>query len=203
MAARVTANRPTVPTANANGDDSIGESVTTPTTPSRYRPPAGFMNEALAEDETKNMQPEEMMRRIQSRHGRWYTFAKMCSNLYKQDFNSGMVSEMTGVDPLQQNRWIVAGTVYESIKHDVPPEVLKYFEDQSAPVKLEPFRYLDIEMRVDAALYMAANDLQPEMCETLARSMKEWERRPIEREGFSSHPGDCLAFMYFRGVSAD
>ena len=38
-------------------------------------------------------------------------------------------------------------------------------------------------------------------CDVLARSMKEWERRPSERSGFSDHPGDCLAFKYLRDVS--
>jgi hypothetical protein len=38
--------------------------------------------------------------------------------------------------------------------------------------------------------------------EALARAMKEWERRPGERNGFSDSPGDCLAFKYLRDVSA-
>lgn len=40
-----------------------------------------------------------------------------------------------------------------------------------------------------------------QMCDVLARSMKEWERRPSERSGFSFAPGDCLAFKYLRDVS--
>ncbi len=39
------------------------------------------------------------------------------------------------------------------------------------------------------------------MCEILARSMKEYERRPTERTGFTEHPADCLAFKYLRDVS--
>ncbi len=37
--------------------------------------------------------------------------------------------------------------------------------------------------------------------EVLARAMKEWERRPGERQGFSDGPGDCMAFKYLRDVS--
>jgi hypothetical protein len=35
----------------------------------------------------------------------------------------------------------------------------------------------------------------------LARSMKEWDRRPTERQGFNDGPADCLAFKYLRDVS--
>lgn len=34
----------------------------------------------------------------------------------------------------------------------------------------------------------------------LARAMKEWDRRPLERSGFDSSAGDCLAFKYMRDV---
>lgn len=32
--------------------------------------------------------------------------------------------------------------------------------------------------------------------------MKEYERRPTERTGFTEHPADCLAFKYLRDVSS-
>lgn len=43
----------------------------------------------------------------------------------------------------------------------------------------------------------------PQACEVLARAMKEWERRPTERVGFTESPADCLAFKYFRDVSTE
>ena len=42
----------------------------------------------------------------------------------------------------------------------------------------------------------------PQMCDILARSMKEYERRPMDRHGFSELPGDCLSFKYLRDVSS-
>ena len=38
-------------------------------------------------------------------------------------------------------------------------------------------------------------------CEILARAMKEWERRPKERAGFSDLPADCMSFKFLRDVS--
>jgi len=37
-------------------------------------------------------------------------------------------------------------------------------------------------------------------CEVLARAMKEWDRRPGERSGFTDSPGDCMAFKHLRDV---
>ena len=34
----------------------------------------------------------------------------------------------------------------------------------------------------------------------LARSVKEHERRAGQKEGFSAHPGDCLAYKHYRDV---
>ena len=39
-----------------------------------------------------------------------------------------------------------------------------------------------------------------QQCEILARAMKEWDRRPGERAGFTDSPGDCMAFKYLRDV---
>ena len=34
----------------------------------------------------------------------------------------------------------------------------------------------------------------------LARAVKEQERREGEKEGFSAHPADCLAYKFYRDV---
>ena len=65
-------------------DNMIGESITTLTPPSRYRPPAGFMNEELDEDTTLNLTPQEMLSKLRSKAGRWYTLGKFIPALYKQ-----------------------------------------------------------------------------------------------------------------------
>lgn len=80
------------------------DSVTTPTPPSRYRPPAGFMNEEVYEDETTKMQPGEMLSRLQARAGKWYKLAKMITSLQKQNYDSSAISETTGIPPVEQNR---------------------------------------------------------------------------------------------------
>eukprot|EP00195_Chlamydomonas_chlamydogama_P015583 CAMPEP_0202902946 /NCGR_PEP_ID=MMETSP1392-20130828/19415_1 /ASSEMBLY_ACC=CAM_ASM_000868 /TAXON_ID=225041 /ORGANISM="Chlamydomonas chlamydogama, Strain SAG 11-48b" /LENGTH=487 /DNA_ID=CAMNT_0049589829 /DNA_START=253 /DNA_END=1716 /DNA_ORIENTATION=+ len=177
----------------------VGDSVTTPTPPNRYRPPAGFMDENLQEDVTANMDPNEMLNRLRARAGKWHQLAKFLPSLHKQGFDSSIVDEATGITPALQDRWMVAGTVHESLRlsGQMSPEMLETF-DQRGEYQLYPFRFLGLEARVAAAKYIVEKGLEPDMCDILARSMKEWERRVSERVGFTDHPGDCLAFKYFR-----
>ncbi|KAG2436105.1 hypothetical protein HYH02_011615 [Chlamydomonas schloesseri] len=184
-------------------DDStlglVGESlVGGPATLNKYRPPAGFMNETLPEDAYSSMEPQEMLNKLRARAGRWHELAKLIAPLNSAGYSSSSIDEITGVTPLEQNKWVVAATVYESIKASgIAPEVLRHF-DQGGEELLPPFRFLSAERRVSAAQYIAEQDLDPPMCEILARSMKEYERRPTERVGFTDHPADCLAFKYLR-----
>ncbi|GFR49049.1 hypothetical protein Agub_g11075 [Astrephomene gubernaculifera] len=165
----------------------------------KYRPPAGFMNETLPDDSTANTDPQEMLNKLRSRAGHWHDLAKFIPALNSKGYSAAVIDELTGITPAEQNKWVVSGTVYESVKASpaVPREVLSRFDGAGVDL-LYPFRFLSAERRVAAAQYIVAQNLDAAMCEVLARAMKEFERRPQERAGFSEAPGDCLAFKYLR-----
>jgi hypothetical protein len=50
-----------------------------------------------------------------SRAGQWHQLAKLLPVLYSKGLDSNTISELTGINPNEQNDWIVAGTVYDSI----------------------------------------------------------------------------------------
>lgn len=77
-------------------------------------------------------------------------------------------------------------------------DVLAAYDSTEGADLLYPFRYLDTDFRATAAKYIIEKALDPDECEVLARAMKEWERRDMERNGFSNHPGDCMAFKLLR-----
>ena len=54
----------------------------------------------------------------------------------------------------------------------------------------------------DAAAVEDRTGVDPKGALQLARAVKEHERRAGHKEGFSDSPGDCLAFKFFRDVSA-
>ncbi|PNH10439.1 hypothetical protein TSOC_002832, partial [Tetrabaena socialis] len=170
-----------------------------PPTLNKYRPPAGFMNETLPEDATARTEPQEMLNRLQARAGHWHELAKYIPSLNSKGYSSTIIDELTGITPLEQNKWLVSATVYESVKAapGATPELLQRFNGDGVDL-LYPFRFLSAERRVIAAQYIAEQNLSATMCEVLSRSMKEYERRILERFGFTDHPADCLAFKYLR-----
>ena len=117
-------------------------SVTTPTPPSRYRPPPGFMNETINEDETVNLTADEMLNKLRSRAARWYTLAKYIPALYKQSYTASIIDETAGITPAEQSRMAVAGTVHESLKMSgqVPASVMAAFDNEGDQL-LYPLRW--------------------------------------------------------------
>ena len=180
----------------------IGGTELGPPTVNKYRPPAGFMNEQLPDDGTQSMDAEQMLSKLRSRAGHWHQLAKYVPALLGKGYDSNAIDAVTGITPLEQSRWTVAGTVYDSIAGPggLPQPLLDRFNDGGEEL-LYHFRFLGAERRLEAARFIVARNLDPQACEVLARSMKEWERRPSERRGFSDGPGDCLAFKYMRDVS--
>jgi len=156
-------------------------------------------DEVVVDDATANMNPDILLNRLRSRAGHWHQLAKLVPALYSKGYDSGSIDESTGITPLEQNRWVVAGTVYDSLVKagELPRTVLAAF-DHGGEEKLYHFRFLPAEKRSAAARYIVANELDVQQCEILARAMKEWDRRPGERAGFTDSPGDCMAFKYLR-----
>lgn len=181
-------------------DDStlglVGETqnlVGGPPTLNKYRPPAGFMNDTLPEDSTANMEPQEMLNRLRSRAGHWHELAKLFPALNSKGFDSATIDEMTGITPAEQNKWIVAATVYESVKASsaVPRETLTRFNGEGYDL-LYPFRFLSAERRAAAANYLVEQGMDAPV---------SWYNRvrQIERPGGATqarmaawHPGVVL-----------
>ncbi|GFH15929.1 uncharacterized protein HaLaN_12256, partial [Haematococcus lacustris] len=206
------------------GAEGLGPEVVTPTGPNQYRPPAGFMNEQLTETpEFAAMAPQDMMNRLRARAGKWHQLAKMLPLLAKAGYDNTTVDEMTGITPVLQACEVLARSMKEWERRPVertgftdhPGDCMafKYLRDalectkveeaekkmqQALSVAVTDDARARLEMREAAAEYVVQQNYDATACEVLARSMKEWERRPVERTGFTDHPGDCMAFKYLR-----
>lgn len=128
--------------------------------PNKYRPPPGFMNENIQDPALAQQDPHEMINKLRSHAGQWHALAKLLPILYAKGFDTNTIAELTGVNPVDQNLWVVAGTVYDSIVATgrVPAPVLAFF-DQGGEELLYHFRFLPAERRAAAAQYVAANNL--------------------------------------------
>ena len=137
-----------------------------PPTVNKFRPPAGFMNETLWDDSTSNMEPQDMLNRLRSRAGKWHDLAKLIPALNSKGYDSSAIDQATGINPAEQNIWIVSATVYESLKAEgLPASFLANF-DGGGEELLHPFRFLGAERRVAAAHYIIENRLDPPVSST-------------------------------------
>lgn len=191
----------------------------------RFRPPPGFMDRddaAAVDADVASMPAPALLTRLRTQSAPWHQLARLLPALAQKGYDSSAVSEETGVTPLDQNLWQVAGTVHASLvaalekeeqrqagggeaeeqqdagQGRMTPEVLAAFDASDGADRLYPFRFLGAARRASAAVYVVENGLDPAACEALARALKEWERRPEERRGFSPSPADCLAFKALR-----
>jgi hypothetical protein len=130
----------------------------------QFRPPPGFMNDAPLDDAAANMDPDVMLNRLRSRAGQWHQLAKLLPALYSKGYESNTIDEMTGVNPAEQNRWVVAGTVYDSIAAtgQLSEQYMQQF-DAGGEMKLYHFRFLPIHRRAAAALYIVDQGLDDQV----------------------------------------
>ncbi|PRQ41737.1 hypothetical protein RchiOBHm_Chr3g0450031 [Rosa chinensis] len=102
---------------------------------------------------------------------------------------------------VEQNRLVVAAKVRDSLIHSkTDPEIVAEFDTGGSELLYE-IRLLSVQQRAAAARFILEKKLDAKGAEDLARATKDFPRRRGDKgwESFDyTHPGDCLAFMYYR-----
>lgn len=142
------------------GLDSAPSNSSAGPLPNKYRPPPGFMNQNVQDPALAQADPQQLLNRLRAQSGHWHDLAKCLPILYAKGFDTGTIAEITGVNPVDQNRWVVAGTVYDSLVATgrLDQATLEFFNN-SGDFLLYHFRFLPAERRAAAAKYIAANGL--------------------------------------------
>eukprot|EP00884_Botryococcus_braunii_P023077 jgi/Botrbrau1/9453/Bobra.0252s0074.1 len=81
---------------------------------------------------------------------------------------------------------------------NMPKDKLRMLDAPGSEHLIYEMRFLPVEARPPAAIYILDNNLSPAEATTLSRAIKDHERRNAWKEGFTDHPGDCLAYKYYR-----
>ena len=120
--------------------------------------------------------------------------------LARKGVDSVTVEAAAGIERVVQSAWIISAEVLASLAASpaFPEAALAHFRQAGGEDLLYEARYLEADVRPGVALYMWENGLDAAEAAALARAMKEWERRPAERDGFGASPGDALAFKAYR-----
>ena len=141
---------------------------------------------------------ESLLLRLRRKEGTWVEWGQACATLQKAGYASQKIFEETGFEPIQQNQVIVAAQVYTSmVSAGVAEEVRQHFERIGSDTLYE-FRILSQTERAAAATFVLAHKLDSTDSREVAKAMKEFSRLRTLPNGFSNHPGDALAYMYWK-----
>lgn len=140
---------------------------------------------------------------LANRLGLWHSYAPLIASLLRDgSFTPSSLEEITGIPGAEQNRLIVAAQVRDSIlQSGASPDLAAAFDPLSAAKLLYEIRLLNVAQRLATAEYIISYGLDERGAADVARAIKDFPRRKMER-GFGSFdyksPGDCLAFMLLR-----
>jgi Rubisco Assembly chaperone C-terminal domain/Rubisco accumulation factor 1 alpha helical domain/Rubisco accumulation factor 1 helix turn helix domain len=141
---------------------------------------------------------EELIKMLRRKEQTWVDWGHACSKLLKAGYSAQAIFEETGFEPIQQNQVSVAAQVYTSLVNgDAPQEARSHFLTKGSDVLYE-FRILTQAERVAAASLALSHKLDCDEARDVAKAVKDFSRLGVIPQGFSSLPGDTVAFQCWK-----
>jgi hypothetical protein len=151
-----------------------------------------------AASELSEERANELLRSLLHKEGNWVNWGQACAELQKAGYNPQNIFEQTGFQGSQQNLIIVAAQVYESlVKSGASEDVLAYFLGPRSDVLYE-FRILNQEQRLAVAELAQQKQIDLDGAKEVARAYQDFSRFSQLPEGFINHPGDAVAYQYWK-----
>ncbi|MGJ3246764.1 MAG: RuBisCO accumulation factor 1 [Elainellaceae cyanobacterium] len=142
-----------------------------------------------------------LLRSLRRKEGTWVAWGRACQALQKAGYSPQQIFEDTGFESVQQNQIVVATQVYDSmLAAGIPDAVRSHFEQRGSDTLYE-FRILSQQERAAAACLVLEKGIDSEAARDVAKAIKEYSRRttpPVGFAPFSEHPGDAIAYHYWR-----
>jgi hypothetical protein len=140
----------------------------------------------------------ELLRSLLHKEGTWVDWGIACQKLQKAGYSSQQIFEQSGFQGNQQNLIIVAAQVYDSLAQmEANEELLAYFRGPRSDVLYE-LRILNQEQRLPAAELLWEKRLDVDAAREVAKALQQFSRISQLPVGFTSHPGDALAYQYWK-----
>jgi Rubisco accumulation factor 1 alpha helical domain/Rubisco Assembly chaperone C-terminal domain/Rubisco accumulation factor 1 helix turn helix domain len=130
----------------------------------------------------------------------WVEWGKACQQLQKSGLNPQEIFEATGFEPIQQNQVIVGSQVFDSMMSvGVAPATETHYQRVGSD-SLYELRILSQEDRAMTADYLCNRNIDSEGSKEVAKAFKEFSYMRQPPEGFTHHPGDAVAYQYWRYI---
>jgi hypothetical protein len=151
-------------------------------------------------DNQTPINPEELLLMLRRKTGNWVEWGKACQQLQKSRMTPQAIFEATGFEPIQQNQIIVASQVFDSmISIGVAPATETHYQRVGSD-SLYELRILSTEDRAATADYLFNRNIDSEGSKEVAKAFKEFSYMRQPPEGFTHHPGDAVAYQYWRYI---
>ena len=139
-----------------------------------------------------------LLHKLRRKEGNWVEWGHACQALQKAGLSPQVIFENTGFEPIQQNQIVVAAQVYESLVQGGASADAQAHFTQRGSDSLYELRVLSQSDRAAAADFIVAQGLDSDGVREIVKPLKEFAYRSEPPEGFTFHPGDALAFHYWR-----
>ncbi|MDX2239813.1 MAG: RuBisCO accumulation factor 1 [Leptolyngbyaceae cyanobacterium bins.302] len=150
------------------------------------------------DSEQPNIDTDKILQQLRRKEGSWVEWGQLCQTLQKAGYSSQTIFEETGFEPIHQNQVIVAAQVYNTVVAIGVPEAVKnHFERKGSDVLYE-LRILSQTERAAVAALSLEKSLDFEEAREAAKAVKDFSRLGSIPEGFTNHPGDAIAYQFWR-----
>ncbi len=144
------------------------------------------------------VEKEELTESLLKKQGCWVDWGKACYKLQQAGVHPDEIFETTGLQRSQQNLVIVASQVYESLVQQKADEnTLTYYQGPRTDVLYE-LRVLNHEERLSGAVLAKEKQLDVDGAKEVAKAIKVFSRMSQPPTGFTIHPGDAVAYQYWK-----
>ena len=141
---------------------------------------------------------EELITSLLKKEGCWVDWGKITQKLQKVGVSPEEIFETTGLQKSQQNLVIVAAQVYDSlVQQNGEQNLLNYYQGPRSDVLYE-LRILNHEQRLSAAILACDKKLDVDGAKEVAKAVQHFSRLSQPPTGFTLHPGDALAYQYWK-----
>ncbi len=156
-------------------------------------PPGGPNAETLSESEA-----QELLLNLRRKQGNWVAWGQACQALQKSGYTTQTIFEETGFEPIQQNQVIVAAQVYGALVTEAASAVVQAHFAQKGSDVLYELRILNQAERVAVATLALEQGLDLDEAREVAKAVKDLGRLSAIPEGFTTHPGDAMAYQAWK-----
>ena len=152
-------------------------------------------NEPIADTDA-----DALLQSLRRKEGTWVEWGAACEQLLKAGKSAQVIFEATGFEPILQNQIVVGAQVYATlVQKGASAKTIEHFRDRGSDILYE-LRVLSQEERVSASELVHAKKLDIVSVRELVKAVKDFSRLGVVPEGFSTHPGDMVAYQSWKSA---